>query len=216
MTVPRALTRCAAAALVGSAMLIVAAPPAGATVTATFANGTLSAVSDGADAIAVTCDAGAAEVNGADPAPATDCSAVSSLIVTGGPGANTIDLSGVSGASFTALTSSVVSGGAEVDTITGSALADRIVPDTGGDTVNGGDGDDTLVWNNGDGSDIMDGEAGTDTVEVNGSTTSGDQFTVNRQRRPRPLRPRQPRRLQPRHRHHREPRPQRRAAATTP
>ena len=53
-------------------------------------------------------------------------------------------------------------------------------------------GDDTLVWNNGDGSDLMNGDAGSDDVEVNGSPTAGDVFTVG----PRPahqVRPNQPR-----------------------
>jgi hypothetical protein len=44
--------------------------------------------------------------------------------------------------------------------------------------LGGGDGDDTLVWNNGDGSDMMDGDAGSDTIEVNGSPTQADQFTL--------------------------------------
>ena len=33
-----------------------------------------------------------------------------------------------------------------------------------------------MVWNNGDGSDVMEGAIGSDTVEVNGSTTDGDNF----------------------------------------
>ena len=45
--------------------------------------------------------------------------------------------------------------------------------------MEGGTGNDTLVWNNGDGSDVMDGDAGNDGVEVNGSPTAGDDFTIN-------------------------------------
>jgi RTX calcium-binding nonapeptide repeat (4 copies) len=44
--------------------------------------------------------------------------------------------------------------------------------------MNGGAGDDTLVWNNGDGTDVMNGDDGQDDVEVNGSPTAGDVFTV--------------------------------------
>src|SRR5207247_7331506 len=46
------------------------------------------------------------------------------------------------------------------------------------DTLFGDDGNDTLVWNNGDGSDVADGNAGFDRVEINGSPTAGDAFTV--------------------------------------
>ena len=35
-----------------------------------------------------------------------------------------------------------------------------------------------MIWNNGDGSDVMEGGAGIDTVEVNGSDTAGDEFTI--------------------------------------
>ena len=69
-------------------------------------------------------------------------------------------------------------GGEEVDNLSGGAGDDRIVGDRGNDTFNGGAGDDTLVWNNGDGTDIMNGDDGRDVVEVNGSPTAGDVFTV--------------------------------------
>jgi hypothetical protein len=44
--------------------------------------------------------------------------------------------------------------------------------------MSGGAGDDTLVWNNGDNTAVMNGDAGHDDVEVNGSPTAGDVFTV--------------------------------------
>ena len=34
------------------------------------------------------------------------------------------------------------------------------------------------MWNNGDGTDVINGDEGRDTVEVNGSPTAGDVFTV--------------------------------------
>lgn len=72
----------------------------------------------------------------------------------------------------------LLTGGDGNDTLSGEAGDDRLVGDRGGDTMNGGDGDDTTVWNNGDGSDVMNGDAGVDRVEVNGSTTAGDVFTI--------------------------------------
>jgi Ca2+-binding RTX toxin-like protein len=72
----------------------------------------------------------------------------------------------------------LITGGDDNDALSGGAGDDRIVGDRGGDTMAGGAGDDTLVWNNGDGSDTMDGEAGLDRVEVNGSLTAGDVFTL--------------------------------------
>ncbi|HEX8856167.1 MAG TPA: calcium-binding protein [Thermoleophilaceae bacterium] len=69
-------------------------------------------------------------------------------------------------------------GGEGNDVLGGGAGDDRIVGDRGSDTMNGGAGDDTLVWNNGDGSDVMNGDDGRDDVEVNGSPTAGDVFTV--------------------------------------
>jgi Ca2+-binding RTX toxin-like protein len=69
-------------------------------------------------------------------------------------------------------------GGDGVDTLNGNEGNDTITGARGNDIMVGGDGDDTLIWNNGDGSDIMDGDGGNDTVQVNGSTTAGDHFTI--------------------------------------
>ena len=65
------------------------------------------------------------------------------------------------------------------DTLNGGDGNDRLVGAKGVDVMNGGDGNDTLVWNNGDGSDRMIGDAGNDGVEVNGSSTLGDVFTLD-------------------------------------
>ena len=82
----------------------------------------------------------------------------------------------------------LILGGEGNDVLDGQGGDDRIVGDRGSDTMNGGTGDDTLVWNNGDGSDIINGDPppnpkdpsgpGRDDVEVNGSPTAGDMFTV--------------------------------------
>ena len=72
----------------------------------------------------------------------------------------------------------LILGGEGNDALNGGGGDDRIVGDRGADTMNGGSGDDTLVWNNGDGSDVINGDGGSDDVEVNGSPTAGDVFTV--------------------------------------
>ena len=72
----------------------------------------------------------------------------------------------------------LVTGGDGNDKLNGNGGDDRVVGDRGADTLFGDDGNDTLVWNNGDGSDVADGNAGFDRVEINGSPTAGDAFTV--------------------------------------
>ena len=190
-SVPRSRT---AALLGGLAALIVPlalAASASANVSSTFdaATGTLTVASDAADGIAVTCVGAQVKVNGNDPlASPLSCSAVVKLVVNGGPGDNTINLSGVTATDFTALTSSeahgnggndAITGTDRADTLTGDAGHDRLVGFRGGDQMVGGEGDDTMVWNNGDGSDVMDGQDGNDTAEVNGAGAAGDVFTVN-------------------------------------
>jgi Ca2+-binding RTX toxin-like protein len=73
----------------------------------------------------------------------------------------------------------VLTGADTNDTLTGGEGNDRLVGAQGTDVMNGGAGNDTLVWNNGDGSDTMNGDAGNDAVEVNGSSTLGDVFTLD-------------------------------------
>ncbi|HEY1593804.1 MAG TPA: calcium-binding protein [Thermoleophilaceae bacterium] len=92
------------------------------------------------------------------------------LSVDGGAGNDTI--SGSDGPDL-------IQGGEGNDVLSGGAGDDRIVGDRGADTMNGGAGDDTLVWNNGDGTDVMNGDDGRDDIEVNGSPTAGDVFTVD-------------------------------------
>jgi len=72
----------------------------------------------------------------------------------------------------------VLTGADSNDSLIGGDGNDRLVGAGGADTMSGGAGNDTLVWNNGDGSDTMDGDAGNDGVEVNGSPTLGDVFTI--------------------------------------
>jgi Ca2+-binding RTX toxin-like protein len=195
MRTHRSVRRPRTAALMGGlAALIVPLALAGsasANISSTFdaATGTLTVTSDAADGIAITCVGSQVKVNGSDPlASPLSCSAVVKLVVNGGPGDNTINLSGVTATDFTALTSSeahgnggndAITGTDRADTLTGDAGHDRLVGFRGGDHMIGGEGDDTMVWNNGDGSDVMDGQDGNDTAEVNGAGAAGDVFTVN-------------------------------------
>ncbi|HEX4945865.1 MAG TPA: CHRD domain-containing protein, partial [Blastocatellia bacterium] len=80
-----------------------------------------------------------------------------------------------------------VTGGSGNDSLLGSIAAnllqgnpgnDTIVGGPGADTFLGGDNNDVLVWSNGDGSDVMDGQLGNDVVQVNGSLTANDVFTI--------------------------------------
>jgi Ca2+-binding RTX toxin-like protein len=102
-------------------------------------------------------------------ATAPGVGALTLLSVDGGAGDDTIN--GSDGPDL-------IQGGEGNDVLNGGGGDDRIVGDRGNDTMNGGDGDDTLVWNNGDATDVVNGDAGRDDVEVNGSPTAGDVFSV--------------------------------------
>jgi Ca2+-binding RTX toxin-like protein len=153
-------------------------------------NGDLVVTSDAGDALVITDVGGQVKVNGADPLSGAAASAtIDSIAVTGGPGANNIDLKGVNATAFPLLTSVTVDGGGGNDTINGSQLADVLDGGAGNDQIIGDDnpqntfdvmrgqaGDDTLVWNPGDDDDINEGGAGDDTSEVNGG--GKEQFEV--------------------------------------
>jgi Ca2+-binding RTX toxin-like protein len=105
-----------------------------------------------------------------------------SLIADDGVGARTL-LSADGGAGNDTLSGAdgpdLLLGGEGNDVLRGGSGDDRMVGDRGTDTMSGGAGDDTLVWNNGDGTDVMNGDLGSDDIEVNGSPTAGDVFTVD-------------------------------------
>jgi Ca2+-binding RTX toxin-like protein len=134
---------------------------------------------DADDDVTIDCSAGSVRVfdDGAPTVYTTACSAVTSLTVNGGPGANAIDLSGVTAAAFTGFPPVSISGGADVDAVTGSGLDDTILGGAGADPVQGGGGDDSFTWNPGDGSDTFDGGSGVDTHVFNGSA-GAELFTV--------------------------------------
>jgi Ca2+-binding RTX toxin-like protein len=175
-----------------AAALILALPgSASAAVTSSVAGGVLTVNSDANDAIVITSVGGQVKVNGADPGgSAVDSADITEIDVSGGPGANDINLAGVNAADFTSLTSVTVDGGDGNDTINGSQIADRLEGGAGDDRIIGDNnpggsrdeaigeaGNDTMVWNPGDGDDVNDGGDGNDTVEVNGGG-GGEQFEV--------------------------------------
>ena len=183
--------------LAGAAAAALLAFPgiANAAVTSTVAAGALTVTSNADDGITITCDGGQVKVNGADPTPATACAAITSITVNGGPGANDINLAGVTAPgvsqtpAFPAVTAVTINGGGGDDKIAGSEFPDTMAGGDGNDRISGDDnvgardvfrgeaGDDTLVWNPGDDDDTMDGADGNDTIEVNGGG-GGEQFAV--------------------------------------
>jgi Ca2+-binding RTX toxin-like protein len=175
----------------GAAVAALLAVPAGASaeVDSQFNNGVLTVNSTANDAIAITVAGGQVKVNGGDVGAGLAPNAVTAIDVSGGPGANNINLAGVNGTDFTALADVTVDGGEGNDTINGTQLADRLEGGNGDDRIIGDNnpagtddesigeaGNDTMVWNPGDGDDINEGGADSDTAEVNGG---GDEtFTV--------------------------------------
>ena len=186
VSTPRAALLAAAAAAAALAFPGIAS----ATVTPTLVGTDLTVTSDADDAITVTCVAGAVQVNGAPVA--VNCADLTSLVVQGGPGANAINLAGVTTTAFTHSPAPTVSvhGNGGNDTITGSDFADTLDGDDGNDSIvpgknptgttddaRGGAGDDTITWNPGQGDDLNEGGDGNDTTAVNGGG-GGEQFTV--------------------------------------
>jgi Ca2+-binding RTX toxin-like protein len=175
-----------AAVVAAAASIGVAALPgaAHANATPTFANGTLTVSGDGAsDTITLSAVAGQLALNGTAVAGANADGSVD-LVVDGGDGRDVVDASALAAAQYKSLTvhggagDDVITGGAGNDHLLGDDGNDRVIGFRGADALEGGNGNDVLVWNNGDGSDVADGDAGADTVEVNGSQTGNDQFTV--------------------------------------
>lgn len=155
------------------AMFLLAAAAASAAVEAEFYDGSLEAFSDGSDAIAVTCAGGRTKVNGADPdGDPAPCGEVQSVEVTGGPGANAIDFSGITNASFPNADSLGASGEDGPDSISGGPLAEQLLGDVGDDTLRGNGGDDNL--NGGEGDDRLLGGADADTLSVSFGSDSLD------------------------------------------
>jgi Ca2+-binding RTX toxin-like protein len=158
--------------LAGAAVAAALAFPgiANAAVNSAVANNALTVTSTADDAITITCDAqGHVLVNGGNPGSGQfDCDLLTSITVTGGPGANVIDLTGIDANAFPRVTAVTANGAAGNDTIHGSQLVDRLIGGDNDDDVRGLAGNDTIVWNPGDDTDRNEGGTGTDTIEVNG------------------------------------------------
>lgn len=170
------------------ALLLLLPQVALAELSSTVTGSTLTVISDGADAVVLSCEDGAVQVNASNPdSGVAECAAMTSLQIEGGPGANIIDASAVHRKEFPALTevtlvggegNDVITGTAVVDTISGGPGHDQLIGLAGNDVVEGGAGNDHLRWNNGDGSDRFEGEAGYDTIHVTGTAGQGDAFTA--------------------------------------
>jgi DUF4097 and DUF4098 domain-containing protein YvlB len=104
-----------------SAALLAVPGAASAAVTSQVQNGDLTVTSDAGDSIVITDVGGNVKINGADPGngPAAS-STIDTIVVTGGPDANNIDLKGVNGNAFPILTSVSVDGGGGDDLINGT------------------------------------------------------------------------------------------------
>ena len=112
-----------------------------------------------------------------------DIGTVENLLVDGAGGDDLIDAS--QAGSGIALTleggdgNDQMIGGDGVDVLRGGAGNDTLIGGRGNDVVLGQDGSDLLIVNDGDGSDSLEGGAGFDFVQVNGSNTAGDDFSID-------------------------------------
>ena len=150
------------------ALLLTLAPSASAAVmSSVFTGGFMFVSSNADDAIAITCDGGNVKVNGADPGSGTAaCSLIKQIQVSGGPGPNTINLSGVTQAAFPnmILTPVAIFADAGADNITGSAFRDTISGGTGNDTIDGGGEADLLSFFGSPGPDTITATDGAGTL----------------------------------------------------
>ncbi len=155
------------------------------------ATGELNIQLDGQDSVRVSAAAGNVLVevstSGGGFTPVSSignvaASNVQSIVILGSDEANSIDLSGVTAAAFTANPTIEVDGANGDDTLLGSPdLADSLIGGDGNDSINGQGGNDTIVGGNGgdsitagagddsirsgDGQDSITGDAGNDTID---------------------------------------------------
>lgn len=140
------------------------------------------------EALTLTVVDGYLKRNGADPVTGPlPASGLTELTITGGSGANLIDLRGLRAADLFRLQTLFVNASSGDDVIHGSELpetllgwlgndqingnggADKIDGGTGNDTITGGAGDDSITG--GTGNDILDGGDGADTIRGDTSDT---------------------------------------------
>ena len=99
------------------------------------------------------------------------------FVAAPGTATGTSGLTGIENAIGGSDTDSLV-GDAGINVLRGGLGNDAIIGAKGNDTLDGGDNNDQISWSNGDNNDIIDGGLGIDTVQVNGSITAGDTFTI--------------------------------------
>jgi hypothetical protein len=148
------------------------AAPAGATLAERFVDdlGHLVVTSDAADPIVVTCTPGGLlrvddEITyDRETLQPTEfpCASITRIELTGGPGPNILDVSGVTREAFTTVTDIVMSGFGATDTLVGGPLPVRMFGNDGDDVLTGGAGPDLL--SGGPGRDTVRGGPGDDRV----------------------------------------------------
>ncbi len=175
---PRTGIRLAALGLAAAATLLPNVP-ARAAVSSLVENDVLRVFGDTADdSIDITCDAGSAKVNGADPGTgAVACSSLTAMVIRGRDGADTVTLEHVDHVNdFTGLSEGegiYLLGGAGDDVLTGSPGRDFIDGKGGFDTIAGG-GESDEIWVGADGATV-DGGPAPDFVSVE---MGGDSWVV--------------------------------------
>ncbi|MFM9962324.1 MAG: beta strand repeat-containing protein, partial [Planctomycetaceae bacterium] len=138
------------------------------TVSAVLIGAELNVFAEADDSIVVRANVGGqVEILGngvvLNAAPTVNAAVIEKLVVTGSDGVNAIDLSGVTAARFTLLSSIVVDGGEGNDTLTGSLdLSSTLLGRDGTDLLTGGSGNDSLEGGNG--ADTLSAGAGNDTL----------------------------------------------------
>jgi Ca2+-binding RTX toxin-like protein len=144
--------------------IVIGVIPAAAVVTSGVEGGVLTVTSDAdSDVIVVGCtDEGQVSVNGADPdsGPAT-CAIITSIVVMGGPGDDTVNLRRVRAGTFSTLETVTVDAGDGEDRVTGSQIVD---------TIAGGADHDVVIADPSAG-DILDGGDGGDQAEFHATGT---------------------------------------------
>ena len=70
-------------------------------------------------------------------------------------------------------------GGTNDDWLSGGGEDDTLIGNTGFDHLSGGGEDDNFLWTNGDGNDVDDGGSGQDILNIFGSETEGDIFSLD-------------------------------------
>jgi Ca2+-binding RTX toxin-like protein len=186
-------TAFAAAAVLGSTVLLAA--PADAATTVTLDQGTLSVAGDAGDNALVVgrTAAGTITLNGTpvlggaatvdnvilvhlDGGDGNDILTLDERNGTmpkgdllGGPGVDKLTAGSGDDALDAGIGNDYLTGGPGSDTLTGGDGNDQVAGGTGDDTAVLGAGADQFIWNPGDGDDFVDGDEGTDALRFNGS-----------------------------------------------